>query len=272
MLRPGVTRTNAFLQFPVPSNAFNQSIGQFQPWTNVDWGLFNSSYVLRDEFDGVNPSADDLVATAADLQNSYRIGEEIVAGYGRLDFESALGDFPVTGNIGVRYVRVATEVDGTTVSPVRNAAGVVTTVVTPQTTRANYAEWLPSFNSTIKFRDNIQLRLGVARTMTQPSLSELRNSVSTNSLTVARIFNEGAAAASDPTLNFQGSAGNPNLRPYTSWNFDASFEWYFDEFGAFTAAAFYKDVTDDVTPSFPPAGIRAGRLFCASARLKQWAA
>ena len=28
----------------------------------------------------------------------------------------------------------------------------------------------------------------------------------------------------------------------------------------------------DVTPWFPPAGIRAGRLFCASARLKQWAA
>ncbi len=31
-------------------------------------------------------------------------------------------------------------------------------------------------------------------------------------------------------------------------------------------------VAVDVTPSFPPAGIRAGRLFCASARLKQWAA
>ena len=28
----------------------------------------------------------------------------------------------------------------------------------------------------------------------------------------------------------------------------------------------------DVTPSFPPAGIRVERLFCASARLKQWAA
>jgi len=28
----------------------------------------------------------------------------------------------------------------------------------------------------------------------------------------------------------------------------------------------------DVTPSFPPAGIRAEWLFCASARLKQWAA
>lgn len=31
-------------------------------------------------------------------------------------------------------------------------------------------------------------------------------------------------------------------------------------------------LADDVTPSFPPAEIRAGRLFCASARLKQWAA
>lgn len=34
----------------------------------------------------------------------------------------------------------------------------------------------------------------------------------------------------------------------------------------------YGGMDVDVTPSFPPAGIRAGRLFCASARLKQWAA
>lgn len=32
------------------------------------------------------------------------------------------------------------------------------------------------------------------------------------------------------------------------------------------------DARRDVIPRFPPAGIRAGRLFCASARLKQWAA
>jgi len=33
-----------------------------------------------------------------------------------------------------------------------------------------------------------------------------------------------------------------------------------------------RGVLADLTPSFPPAGIRAGRLFCAWARLKQWAA
>lgn len=250
VLRPGATRTDAFLQFPVPTNAFDQSIGQGQPWRNVDWALFNANYTLGTEFDGVNPNARDLVPTAADLQNSYRIGEEILAGYGRMDFEGMVGDFPVTGNFGLRYIRTQTEVDGTTLAAVRNSSGAVTTTVTPVTTRATYAEWLPSANATFKIADNVQFRLAAARTMTRPSLSELRNSINTNSVTVTRIFNEGAAALADPTLILTGAAGNPNLRPYTSWNFDLSFEWYFDKFGGFTAAAFHKDIRDYIASDF----------------------
>lgn len=250
VLRDGAVRTGDFLSFPVPSNAFDQSIGQFQPWRNVDWALFNQNYVLRGEFDGVNPGADDLVPTAADLQNSYRIGEEVVAGYGRVDFASDLGAVPVTGNIGLRYVRTETSVLGTIVSPVRQPDGSVATDVTPLETRADYAEWLPSANASFKVADDIQLRLAAARTMTRPSLSELRNSINTNSVTVTQIFNQGAAALADPDLNLQASAGNPNLRPYTSWNLDVSFEWYFDRFGAFTVAAFYKDVSDYIASDF----------------------
>jgi iron complex outermembrane recepter protein len=250
VLRDGATRTDAFLQYPVPSNAFDQSIENRQPWANVDWGLFNQNYTLGAEYDGVNPSAYDLDPTAADLQNSYRIGEEIVAGYGRVDFESSVGAIPVTGNFGVRYVETRTNVRGTTVSPVPDGNGGVTTDVTPVTTKARYAEWLPSANATFKFDDNVQLRLAAARTMTRPSLSELRNSINTNSVTVTSIYNLGAAALDDPTLNLQASAGNPNLRPYTAWNFDMSFEWYFSKFGAFTAAAFHKDISDYIASDF----------------------
>ncbi len=250
VLRSGATRTDAFISYPVPGNAFDQSIANGQAWANVDWGLFNQNYTLGTEFDGVNPSAYDLAPTAADLQNSYRIGEEILAGYGRLDFEATMGGVPVTGNLGVRYVETRTDVRGTTVSPVPNGLGGVTTAVTPTTTRARYAEWLPSANATLKFTDNVQLRLAVAKTMTRPSLSELRNSINTNSVTVTSIYNLGAAALADPTLNLQASAGNPNLRPYTAWNFDASFEWYFDKFGAFTVAAFHKDIDDYVASDF----------------------
>ncbi|OYW49260.1 MAG: hypothetical protein B7Y36_12135 [Novosphingobium sp. 28-62-57] len=250
VLRPGATRTDAFLQFPVRANAFDQSIGTGQPWRNVDWNLFNANYTLGAEFDGVSPSARDLVPTAADLQNSYRIGEEVLAGYGRVDFESAVGAIPVTGNLGLRYIRTRTAVDGTTIAPVVSATGTVTTTVTPVTTNASYAEWLPSANATFKLADNVQFRLAAARTMTRPSLSELRNSINTNSVTVTRVFNEGAAALNDPTLNLNGAAGNPNLRPYTAWNFDISFEWYFEKFGGFTAAAFHKDIKDYIASDF----------------------
>ncbi|MET0246241.1 MAG: TonB-dependent receptor, partial [Sphingomonas sp.] len=79
---------------------------------------------------------------------------------------------------------------------------------------------------------------------------ELRNSINTNSVTVTSIYNEGAAALLDPTLNLQASAGNPNLHPYTAWNFDLSFEWYFSRFGAFTAAAFHKDISGYIASDF----------------------
>ncbi|GGE91285.1 TonB-dependent receptor [Sphingomonas prati] len=250
VLRDGVTRTDAFLDYPTPSNAFDQSIDTFQSWTNVDWDLFNKSYVLKDEFDGVNPSTDDLVATAADLQNSYRIGEEIAAGYGRVDFAADLGRVPLSGNLGLRYVYTATDVLGTTVSPVVDAAGKVSTAATPNRTKASYSTWLPSFNASFGLTDEIKLRLAASRTMTRPSLSELRNSINTNSVTVTNIYNLGAAALADPTINLTASAGNPNLRPYTSWNYDLSFEWYFKRFGAFTAAAFHKDISDYIASDF----------------------
>lgn len=249
VLRPGATLTDAFLQFPVPENAFDQSILRFQPWTNVDWDLFSAAFIIAGEFDGANPTTDDLVPTAADLRNSYFINEQIMAGYGRLDFASEINSFPVTGNLGLRYVRVDTRVDGTNVAPVTNG-GVVSTVTAPFTSEASYTQLLPSFNAKINFADNVQLRLGVAQTMTPPSLSELRNSINTNSVTVTRIFNEGAAALEDDDLNLSASAGNPNLRPYSSLNLDVSFEWYFDTFGAFTVAAFYKDVSDYIAADF----------------------
>lgn len=250
VLRPGIALSNEFLGYPVAENAFDQSIETRQPWTNVDWTLFNRSFVLANEFDGVNPSASDLAPNAADLQNSYRIGEDILAGYGRLDFKSNLGALPFSGNLGVRYLRTGTDVRGTTVTPVLNATGGVTTRVTPTTTEARYAEWLPSANISFNLKDNVLLRFAAARTMTRPSLSELRNSINTNSVTVTTIFNQGAAALADPSLIRTAAAGNPNLRPYTSWNLDASFEWYFDKFGAFTAATFHKELSDYIASDF----------------------
>ncbi|WP_347304670.1 TonB-dependent receptor (plasmid) [Croceibacterium sp. TMG7-5b_MA50] len=250
VLRDGVQRTGAFLSYPAPGNAFDQSIDRFQNWATVDWNLFGKSYTLGSEWGDVSPDADDLAPTAADLQNSYRIDEDITAAYVRADFEAAFGDVPMTGNVGLRFIRTETGVQGTTVAPVTGSNGAVTTEVTPSLTGAAYEEWLPSLNASFELRPNMLLRLAAGRTMTRPSLSELRNSINTNSVTVANIFAQGAAALADDTLDLTAAGGNPNLMPYTSWNLDASFEWYFEEFGGFTVAAFHKEISDYIASDF----------------------
>jgi iron complex outermembrane receptor protein len=60
------------------------------------------------------PQSDDLVATGADMQQSYGVGEEIGALYGRADFrEPSSAASRVEGNFGVRWVSTDTQVKGT---------------------------------------------------------------------------------------------------------------------------------------------------------------
>ena len=41
---------------------------------------------------------------------------------------------------------------------------------------------------------------------------------------------------------FANGAGNPNLQPELSSNYDLAFEWYFDDLGSFTSTFFYKNI------------------------------
>ncbi len=51
--------------------------------------------------------------------------------------------------------------------------------------------------------------------------------------------------ANDTVLT--AAAGNPNLSPYKSVNFDGSAEWYFAPESALAGSVFYKDVTNYIT-------------------------
>ena len=243
VLRDGLTLTDDFNSVMINSNAFDQSVQNGQLFTSADRDLFLNSYVIDGEFDGVQPSASELEPTSSDLRNSYGVDEEITSIYGRVDFESEFNDLPVTGNFGVRYVKTDTSVQGT-LATASEVDGVVTSTIVPATFDNSYTEVLPSLNINIELSDDEMLRFALSKTMTRPSLSELRSSINTNSSTLSEIFENGAAALNDPTIDLTASGGNPKLTPYTSINFDASYEWYFNEFGAFSTAVFYKDVSD----------------------------
>jgi iron complex outermembrane receptor protein len=246
-VRPGINvNTPEFLNSQLPRNAFNQSVRNlYNMGLTYNRDLFSRAYYIPNESEDTNAQSDDLAPTGADLQQSYGVDEEITALYGRADFSAQLGVMPLEGNLGLRWVSTETQVKGTRLTAGRNGVGAVTTIVTPQTFEGSYEEFLPSLNLNLELRDNLMLRLGASRTLTRPSLADLRTAVVPNSSLITQVFLNGQTAldnAAPSTL--VGVGGNPELSPYTSVNLDASLEWYFDDFGALYGAVFSKDISD----------------------------
>jgi TonB-dependent receptor len=247
VVRPGLNvNTPAYLNEQLPPNAFDRSIGNLYPiGLSYNRELFALSYVVPNEYNGTNAQSDDLVATGADLQQSYGVEEEISALYARADFSTDFGGVALDGNFGVRWVTTDTLVRGTLLTAGRGPTGAVTTVVNPQTFEGSYEEFLPNVNLNFELRPDLLLRLGASRTLTRPSLADLRTAVVPNSSLITQVFLNGQAAldASAPSAR-TGVGGNPTLSPYTAVNYDASLEWYFQEFGALYGAVFKKDISD----------------------------
>ena len=77
--------------------------------------------------------------------------------------------------------------------------------------------------------DEMVLRFSVYDSMTRPTMSQL---------SPATTFNE------PRRQNLTASGGNPSLKPFTSENWDLSFEWYYADASYFTFAVFSKEVED----------------------------
>jgi iron complex outermembrane receptor protein len=92
----------------------------------------------------------------------------------------------------------------------------------------HYTDILPSANMSYKLTDDMDLRLAVSKTVTRPTLTSL----GTN--------NSYGGRATDA----YSSGGNPNLKPYESTNYDASYEWYLNPVSYISAAVFYKKLTN----------------------------
>jgi TonB-dependent receptor len=245
--RAGVTVDGSFLDYRLNDNVFDETIQNgIGPWMSFNRGKFMNAFVVPNgEYNGAEPQSDDLVATGADMQQSYFVGEKVKALYGRADFESQLGGKSVSGNFGVRWVSTDTTVKGTLLTATTGAGGAVTTVITPKTFEGSYDKFLPSLNVKVDLTDQLLLRLAASRSLTRPSLADLRTATVPNSSLISDVYERGQLALDQAAASSKvGVGGNPELMPYTSTNFDASLEWYFSKFGGVSVAAFHKDISD----------------------------
>lgn len=242
--RPGWSASPDVFAVRLPDDVFRDLVSRgVGPWIAVDFDRIRDGHVLPGETDGVVVRPGDLTPTGADLQNSYRVGERVAAAYARFDFDGVLGRAPVFGDFGLRAVRTLTRVEGALLDVGEDGRAQVRAVAYG----GERTVLLPSVNLAIDLDARQVLRLAASRTLTRPSLADLRAATVPASTLVSAIYDRGQAEIDDPSPGaiFNGVGGNPALRPYVSTNLDVSWEWTAPR-GALSLALFHKRIDDFV--------------------------
>lgn len=182
----------------------------------LEYGRVFCNSVFRD-FGGQvrNENLRPLVADS--IVSDYRASEDIYAAYLRIDaYWDALS---MIG--GVRYER--TDIDGRAF-----AFDADEEIATPVRSGRDYGELLPSLHFRYEFDADTILRWSYSTALSRPNFVD----------TVPRLV------LSDDDRELE--AGNPDLKPTYSHNFDVSIERYIRPLGLVSLAAFYKDLDDPI--------------------------
>ena len=133
------------------------------------------------------------------------------------EFGFDVGSVPVSGNLGVRYVKTKQSSTG---------YATVGSDLINTTVGREYSDTLPSLNLVAEITPDFLVRFGAAKVMSRPGLGSL-----TPGVTVA--VAGGARSV---------SGGNPDLDPIRAKTADLGLEWYFQEGAMLGLALFYKDI------------------------------
>jgi iron complex outermembrane receptor protein len=178
--------------------------------------------------------------------NEFSVQEKSSAAYAMANI-SASG---WRGNFGVRVVRTREEVLFYSLPAADPLTGVVPTCAatpyaqtpvtggcdstgtinyyTQSTVRHTFTDVLPSASFKFDLTHDLIARLAAARTMSRPDYAALAPTAGLDDLALA------------------GTAGNPDLKPVRSNNYNATLEWYFKPRSLLSVGVFYMDLTSFV--------------------------
>lgn len=165
-----------------------------------------------------------------------RVREEIKNVYAMADFEQQLPfGLLFNGNAGVRGVFATVKGSAlltlTSIRPTatfnpldpNNAGGITTQSFSQNVTlNAKTSDWLPSANFNLwGFNESLVFRLYGGKTVARPAMDRL---ISGGTCTIdERTFLD---TSGDDIFGCTGRVGNPGLKPFTAWSYNASLEWY----------------------------------------------
>lgn len=189
----------------------------------------------HDEFREIYEGHVGIPFTTAEVPSeSYDVEEDILALYTQLEFAGDLGGLPYDVVAGLRYEKTDLTITGNLASILRvEAEGAevlneVLSPVTPTQLESDYAVFLPNVSFKIDLTEELVARAAYSKTITRPSMQELRPNLEFRDL-----------KQNGP---YPVTAGNPDLKPLESDNIDLSLEWYYAPGSYASIGVFYKQV------------------------------
>ena len=144
----------------------------------------------------------------------YGIQEDVVSPYVMAKLDGHFGSSTLTGNIGVQGVHTDVTSSGQASLTIKDSYWMV----------------LPSANLNLRTENGFVIRLAGSKEYMRARLPDLNN-----------VFSVGIDRSTIPGTNFyNGSGGNPRLRPYQAWAVDLNIEKYFGNKGYIALQGFYK--------------------------------
>jgi phosphoribosylformimino-5-aminoimidazole carboxamide ribotide isomerase len=171
--------------------------------------------------------------------NDTTLTEKTEAIYLMFNLDFTLGNMPVRGNIGVRYVQSDVKSAGLRDVGAGNGVSITDDRGVTQDNLAyvssgpEYSDTLPALNLAFELTDNDVLRFAAAKVMSRPPVGNMTSA--SGSWSGANIPGQGIE------YNVWND-GSPFLDPFRADQIDLSYEHYFEDGGLVSAAVFWKDI------------------------------
>ncbi|MDR7088498.1 TonB-dependent receptor [Cellvibrio fibrivorans] len=169
--------------------------------------------------------------------NDHKVTEDTTSAYVEFNNQGDLAGMPMQITTGLRYESTDVESnsfqrDPTQLVWVSSTEWSLNRAATSSYTaeKGDYDIWLPSMDVGLDITDDVKGRLSYSKSVTRPSLGAMIGTFDVTS----------RPKPGERT----GTAGNPDLQPYSSNNFDLSSEWYYNEASYVSAGLFVKQVDD----------------------------
>ncbi len=179
------------------------------------------SYSAAQAYVTANPSTlklDAAKSLSTSLLSDYDVSETIYAGYAMATLK--LGRMTLTP--GVRVERTEGDYASKSYNATTKSRGADVSASN------SYTNWFPGVNAKVDFTDKLVLRAAATTAIGRPDYVQLSPSVTVDT------------SANTVTV------GNPELKPLTSSNLDASVEYYLPSQGVLSVGLFFKDIQDPI--------------------------